>query len=105
MSSMRKARVFNHGVYAGELIDSGEEHYAFIYDENYQGPPISLTMPLTKRRFDYKQFPPFFDGLLPEGMLLEALLKNAKIDRKDLFSQIVTVGKDLVGSVTVEGEA
>jgi serine/threonine-protein kinase HipA len=102
---MRKARVFNHGVYAGELIDSNDGTYSFIYDDNYQGPAISLSMPLVKKQFHYKQFPPFFDGLLPEGMLLEALLKNAKIDRKDLFSQIVTVGKDLVGSVTVEGEA
>lgn len=102
---MRKARVFNHGIYAGELIDLDDGTYAFNYDENYHGPAISLTMPVAKKRFVYKQFPPFFDGLLPEGMLLEALLKNAKIDRKDLFSQIVTVGKDLVGSVTVEGEA
>ncbi len=102
---MRKARVYNHGVYAGELVDFTDGSYAFIYDEHYDGPAISLTMPITKKRFNYHQFPPFFDGLLPEGMLLEALLKNAKIDRKDLFSQIVTVGKDLVGSVTVEGEA
>jgi len=102
---MRKARVFNHGVYAGELIDSNDGTYAFNYDEHYHGPAISLTMPVAKKQFVYKQFPPFFDGLLPEGMLLEALLKNAKIDRKDLFTQIVTVGKDLVGSVTVEGEA
>ncbi len=102
---MRKARVFNHGVYAGELLDNGDDSYEFIYDVDYKGPAISLTMPVAKQRFIYNQFPPFFDGLLPEGMLLEALLKNTKIDRNDLFSQIVTVGKDLVGSVTVEGEA
>ncbi|MBI2791271.1 MAG: HipA N-terminal domain-containing protein [Gammaproteobacteria bacterium] len=102
---MRKAQVYNHGVYAGQLIEVGDGTYEFIYDEQYKGPAISLTMPVSKQRFTYKQFPSFFDGLLPEGMLLEALLKNAKIDRKDLFSQIVTVGKDLVGSVTVEGEA
>lgn len=102
---MRKARVFNHGIYAGELLDNGDDTYEFNYDAHYQGPPISLTMPVAKQHFIYNQFPPFFDGLLPEGMLLEALLKNTKIDRNDLFSQIVTVGKDLVGSVTVKGEA
>ena len=101
---MRKAQVYNHGIYAGQLIEEDEGTYKFIYDGQYKGPAISLTMPVSKQCFNYKQFPPFFDGLLPEGMLLEALLKNAKIDRKDLFSQIVTVGKDLVGSVTVEGE-
>jgi len=102
---MREARILNHGIYAGLLIDTEEGGYEFVYDTNYQGPPISLTMPVAKQRFVFKKFPPFFDGLLPEGMLLEALLKNAKIDRNDLFSQLVTVGKDLVGSVTVDGEA
>jgi serine/threonine-protein kinase HipA len=101
---MREARILNHGIYAGLLLEKEEGGYEFVYDTNYQGPPISLTMPVNKQRFAYKGFPPFFDGLLPEGMLLEALLKNAKIDRKDLFSQLVTVGKDLVGAVTVEGE-
>lgn len=101
---MRKARVFNYGVYAGELIDKGDGSFSFEYAKNYQGSPISLTMPLAKKSFEFKHFPPFFDGLLPEGMLLEALLKNAKIDRKDYFTQLITVGRDLVGSVTVEGE-
>jgi serine/threonine-protein kinase HipA len=101
---MRKAYVFNHGIYAGELIDNEDGSYDFIYDANYQRAPISLTMPVLQKVFHYDHFPPFFDGLLPEGMLLEALLKNAKIDRKDFFKQLVTVGKDLVGSVTVTGE-
>ncbi len=48
-----------------------------------------------------KDFPPFFDGLLPEGILLEGLLKQRKIDKYDYFSQIVAVGNDLVGAVTV----
>ncbi|MGE3319399.1 MAG: HipA N-terminal domain-containing protein [Candidatus Berkiella sp.] len=101
---MRKARVFNHGIYAGDLIDKQDGTYRFEYNNAYQGAPISLTMPVAQKSFNYTHFPPFFDGLLPEGMLLEALLKNAKIDRKDFFTQLVTVGKDLVGSVTVEGE-
>lgn len=99
---MREARVFNYGHYAGRLIEIDQNQYEFIYDDQYKGPPVSLTMPVAKKHFSYSQFPPFFDGLLPEGMLLEALLKSAKIDRKDYFLQLITVGKDLVGSVTVE---
>jgi serine/threonine-protein kinase HipA len=45
---------------------------------------------------------PYFDGLLPEGILLEGLLKQRKIDKYDYFSQLVTVGGDLVGAVTVQ---
>lgn len=100
---MRKARVYNFGIPAGELIEieTGNK-YKFVYLDEYNGPPISLTMPVNKKEFTFEEFPPFFDGLLPEGVQLEALIRQMKIDRNDLFSQLVQVGKDLVGSVTVE---
>ena len=44
----------------------------------------------------------FFEGLLPEGIMLEGLLRYAKIDKNDYFSQLIQVGHDLVGNVTVE---
>lgn len=98
---MRKAKVYNHDIFAGILTqDNGQ--YRFDYIQEYAGPPISLTMPVHKKTFEFNTFPPFFDGLLPEGFMLEALLKTAKIDRYDLFSQLMMVGADLVGSVTVE---
>ncbi|MFW5877858.1 MAG: HipA N-terminal domain-containing protein, partial [bacterium] len=43
-----------------------------------------------------------FEGLLPEGIQLEGLLKFNKIDRNDLFSQLMAVGDDMVGAVTVK---
>ena len=49
-----------------------------------------------------EEFPPFFDGLLPEGIQLEGLLKLKKIDRNDLFSQLMAVGEDVVGVVTLQ---
>jgi serine/threonine-protein kinase HipA len=60
-------------------------------------------MPVDHHKFEYNYFPPFFDGLLPEGIQLEALIRQMKIDKYDYFSQLIQVGKDLVGSVTVEG--
>ncbi len=99
---MRRAKVFNHGVQAGFLTETDEGTYVFKYDTNYNGPPISLTMPLNKNKFEYNKFPPFFDGLLPEGVMLSALLKAEKIDADDYFKQLVTVGNDLVGSVTIK---
>jgi len=99
---MRKADVFMQGRPAGVLeeIEKGKL-YRFTYDDDYAGLPVSLTMPVRERTFEFDRFPPFFDGLLPEGVLLEALLKRRKIDRNDYFSQIVAVGEDLVGAVTV----
>jgi len=99
---MRRAKIYNHGVYAGDLIETDKQTFEFHYLPDYKGPAISLTMPCLQKDFYFENFPPFFDGLLPEGLLLEFLLKNAKIDRGDYFSQLITVGKDCVGSVTVE---
>jgi serine/threonine-protein kinase HipA len=100
---MRKARIYNFGIYAGDLIEiEKKKKYKFIYDMLYTGAPISLTMPVKTREYEFENFPPFFEGLLPEGMQLDALLRRTKTDRDDLFTQLVIVGKDLVGSITVE---
>ncbi len=101
---MRSARVFFENDLAGmltELEDSRE--YRFQYDPGYSGPPISLTMPLREETYIFKEFPPFFDGLLPEGFLLEALLRQKKIDRNDKLGQLLIIGADTVGAVTVKG--
>ncbi len=100
---MRRAKVFIHGEEAGVLeeVEKGSA-YVFRYRDGYDGEPLSLTMPLAQREYRFDGFPPFFDGLLPEGVMLEALLRKLKVDRNDQFSQIVAVGKDLVGAVTVE---
>ena len=47
---MKKAKIYNFGVLTGFLI-AREKGYSFIYDENYSGEPISLTMPLEKKDF------------------------------------------------------
>jgi serine/threonine-protein kinase HipA len=99
--SMRKASIAMHGTPAGVLDEEIRgSRYVFRYLDGYDGPPVSLTMPLGTRTYTFETFPPVFDGLLPEGIQLEALLRHAKIDRNDFFSQLVVVGGDLVGAVT-----
>ncbi len=99
---MRSAIIELHGIPAA-VFTEGERgnRYSVTYLPGYRGEPVSLTMPLQSEPYRFETFPPFLDGLLPEGMMLEALLRTAKIDRDDLFSQILTVGADLVGAVTV----
>ena len=100
---MRKAKVFVNGTEAGTLseISKGKE-YLFEYGEGYSGLEISRTMLVKQRTYQFHEFPPFFEGLLPEGIQLEGLLKTRKIDRNDLFSQLVVVGEDLIGVITVK---
>ncbi len=100
---MRKAKVFVHGIPAGileELSPKGPWH--FLYDSDYEGEAVSLNMPTDASVNEFSEFPPFFEGLLPEGMQLEALLRIKKFDRNDLFSQLIAVGEDMVGAVTVK---
>jgi serine/threonine-protein kinase HipA len=100
---MKKAKVFVDGIFAGVLEElTRGTRYRFTYDDNYNGESVSLLMPVGSKTFEYTTFPPFFDGLLPEGMQLEALLKGAKIDADDMLGQLIVVGHDLVGNVTVE---
>ena len=103
VNEVRKAKIVFNGLDAGVLTE--EEHgksYVFEYLDAYVGPNIALTMPASQKRYGFDKFPPFFDGVLPEGPQLEALLRKAKLDRTDYFGQLVTVGADLVGAITVE---
>jgi serine/threonine-protein kinase HipA len=100
---MRKAKIYFQGIEAGILYEIiPEKKYIFEYINGYNGLPISLTMPLKTVKFEYNEFPSFFDGLLPEGNQLDGLLKYKKIDKNDLFSQLIAVGVDMVGAVTAK---
>ena len=99
---MRYATIYVHGVKAGILQEqSPGKTYIFQYDSDYTGPSVSMTLPRTQQRHEFDTFPPFFEGLLPEGDMLEGLLRQYKIDRRDCFSQLIAVGGDTVGAVTI----
>lgn len=99
---MRVARILVNGIYAGNLEEISNHHYRFYYHPHYQGMPVSLTMPINQTIYEFKHFPPFFEGLLPEGIQLEAILRKYKLDKQDYFGQLLVVGKDCVGAVTIE---
>jgi serine/threonine-protein kinase HipA len=100
---MRKAEVYLHNELTGYLEEVKRNNfYVFSYLPEYRGEPISLTMPVSEKQFSFSSFPPFFDGLLPEGIQLDGLLRNRKLDKDDYFSQLMEVGGDLIGAVTVK---
>ena len=89
---MRKAKVYVKGIEAGMLSElvQGKE-YVLEYLEEYKGLEVSRTMPITQKVYKFNNFPPFFDGLLPEGIQLEGLLKIKKIE--DIINSIKEDGK------------
>ncbi len=98
---MRKIEVLFNNFPAGFLSEEDSGKFVFEYAPDYKGPPISFTMPVDQKHFEFENFPPCFDGLLPEGTQLEGLLRQAKLDSDDYLGQLLRVGKDMVGAVTV----
>lgn len=103
-SQPRRALVSQAGTRAGHLTELSPGRWQFTYLPGYAGPPVSLALPVREAPYAFDAFPPFLDGLLPEGLQLEALLRQLKIDRSDRFAQLLAVGQDMVGSLTVTGE-
>ncbi len=98
---MRKADVCQQGEFAGTLEEIDGSHYRFVYASGYDGEPISLALPVRDAPYEFDKFPALFEGLLPEGLQLEALLRTYKVDKQDMFQQMLIVGEDVVGSLTI----
>jgi len=102
---MRKAKVFMHNDWAGTLIEDSEG-YHFKYESNYlkkkDPEPISLTLPISQDKYYSKVLFPFFDGLIPEGWLLDIAQKNWKLDIRDRMSILLQTCRDCIGAVSVE---
>ncbi len=101
---MRKANVFMYNLLAGELIED-ENSYTFTYNKNYLNNPnkasISLTLPISNKIYKSKIMFPFFDGLIPEGWLLEIAEKNWKINPRDRMGILLKCCKDCIGAVSI----
>lgn len=97
---MDRLRVFVGDRLSGHL-SRGSGGYVFDYLPDYDGPPVFLGWKLEQRQRVWKDFPAALDGLLPEGVMLEQLLAKHKLDRGDKWNQLIAVGRDMTGFVTV----
>lgn len=102
---MKQAVVFLRGTKAGVLTED-ENGYLFEYDADFlatdKADPVSLTLPLSDKPYRDKVLFPFFDGLIPEGWLLNIAEKNWKIDNRDRMSLLMACCRDCIGAVGVE---
>ncbi len=99
-----KAQVFYGDLKAG-LLQRTVNGFEFVYDPSYlQRPdvmPISQSLPLRSEPHQSPELFPFFDGLLPEGWLLDLTTTTLKIDANDRWGLLLVTGADTVGAVTV----
>ncbi len=101
---MRTAEIKMHDLTAGWLTQD-ENGYHFVYVQAYlqsvSPQAVSVTLPLQKSAFDSKVLFPFFDGLIPEGWLLDIAEKNWKINPRDRMGLLMACCKDCIGAVSV----
>lgn len=104
MKMSRKAYVYVEDMFAG-ILDENDYGYRFVYDEEYlmnaRAKQVSLTLPLRKGAYESKALFPFFDGLLPEGWLLDTACHNYKLESRDRFGLLLSACKDPIGNVCV----
>lgn len=101
---MRKAEIKIYDTTAGWLVED-ENGYHFNYDNSYlntrNSEPISLTLPLKEQPYRSKILFPFFDGLIPEGWLLDIAQNNWKLNPRDRMGLLMACCKDCIGAVSV----
>ena len=101
----KAAAVFYRSRLAGTLRKT-KAGYEFEYHPGYlrlpEARPISLSLPLREKAYKSPRLFSFFDGLLPEGWLLDITCKAAKIDENDKFGLLLHTGRDPIGAVSVK---
>jgi len=107
MNAFRTAYIYIRDDFAGILSET-DEGYAFTYDKEYlnkdNAMAVSLTLPLQNTNYTSKTLFSFFDGLIPEGWLLNVVTRNWKIPTSDRFGVLLVACKDPIGNVSIMEE-
>lgn len=101
---MRQGEIWVNNQLAGVLTED-DNGYHFKYQQEYLEQekvlPVSLTLPLQEDPFHSENLFPFFDGLIPEGWLLDIAHKNWKINPRDRMGLLLTTCRDCIGNISV----
>ena len=105
---MKRGKVIIQDKIAGHVWQD-DNGYWFKYTDEYINNPVygqvSQTLPVEGKIFnDKKSMIAFFDGLIPEGWLLNIALENWKINEKDRMELLLAVCKDCIGEISIERE-
>jgi serine/threonine-protein kinase HipA len=101
---MRKKGKVLYGDQLAGILSETDDGYSFKYDADYistGGKPVSLTLPVTTGTYVSKVLFPFFDGLIPEGWLLDIATDYWKVNPRDRFALLLATCKDAIGAVSI----
>jgi len=102
---VRRGLVYYKDWFAGVITETDEGEYLFKYDEKYivehAQAPITFSMPVCHKTYTENRFFPFFEGLIPEGWLLDIASKNWKINKNDRMGLLLACCHNCIGAVSV----
>jgi serine/threonine-protein kinase HipA len=103
---MRKAVVYYKDAVAGLLVETDEGDYTFQYQDAYvKAYPeqfITFDMPVRFEKYSDRRLFPFFEGLIPEGWLLDIASKNWKLNPNDRMGLLLACCQNCIGAVSVQ---
>lgn len=102
---MREAKIYYKEELAGQLTETDDGEYVFQYTANYvkdyPGQFLTFTMPVRNSPYKDNRLFPFFEGLIPEGWLLEIATKNWKLNANDRMGLLLACCHNCIGAVSV----
>jgi serine/threonine-protein kinase HipA len=103
---MRQGKVFYDSILAGIITETDDGEYEFLYDSEYirkyPNQFLTFSMPVSDKVYRDKRLFPFFDGLIPEGWLLDIASDNWRINKNDRMGLLLACCKNCIGSVSVQ---
>jgi len=103
---MRKGKVYYKDHFAGIILETDDGEYIFQYDvqyvHNHPSDFITFTMPVKEKPYIDDRLFSFFEGLIPEGWLLDIASENWKINRNDRMGLLLACCQDCIGAVSVK---
>jgi len=102
---MRQAMIRYKDVLAGILTETDDGEYIFQYDtvyvQKYPNLFLTFSMPVIQTPYAADRLFPFFEGLIPEGWLLEIASKNWKLKTDDRMGLLLACCGNCIGAVSV----
>lgn len=102
---MRQGKVYYNDKLAGIITETNDGDYVFQYDKTYVKYHvedfITFTMPVTENPYTSSRLFSFFDGLIPEGWLLDIASKNWKINHNDRMGLLLACCQNCIGAVSI----
>ena len=101
---MKRAKIYIDYFFCGVLTEDPDV-YHFKYDEQYMLMPnakaLSPTMPFQMEEYEKEMMFPVFDGLIPEGWMMDIVQNTWKINPRDRMSLLLACCKDCIGNISV----